>query len=164
MLSFKPAFLLSFLTLIKKLFSSSLFSAIRVLSSAYPKVKVKVVQSWSTLCNPMDYTVHGFLQARILEWAAVPFSRGSFESRDWTQVFHISSGFFTSWDIRESQDTGVGGLSLLQWIFLTQESNWSLLHCRWILYQLSYQRSISEVVGISSGSLRNYRLLMVARP
>ena len=39
------------------------------------------------------------------------------------------------------KNTGVDGLSLLQGIFLTQESNWSLLHCRWILYQLSYQFS-----------------------
>jgi len=37
------------------------------------------------------------------------------------------------------KNTGVGSLSLLQWIFLTQESNWGLLHCRWILYHLSYQ-------------------------
>ena len=54
------------------------------------------------------------------------------------------------------KNTGVASPSLLQWIFLTQESNQSLLHCRWILYQLSYQGSISEVVDISSGSLRNY--------
>ena len=39
------------------------------------------------------------------------------------------------------KNTGVGSLSLLKWIFLTQESNQSLLHCRWILYQLSYQGS-----------------------
>ena len=39
------------------------------------------------------------------------------------------------------KNTGMGSLSLLQGIFLTQESNWSLLHCRWILYQLSYQFS-----------------------
>ena len=39
------------------------------------------------------------------------------------------------------KNTGVDSLSLLQRIFLTQESNWSLLHCRWILYQLSYQGS-----------------------
>ena len=38
---------------------------------------VKVTQSCPTLCNPMDYTVHGILQARILEWIAIPFSRGS---------------------------------------------------------------------------------------
>ena len=41
------------------------------------KVKVKVAWSRPTLCNPMDYTVHGILQARILEWVAFPFSRGS---------------------------------------------------------------------------------------
>ena len=41
------------------------------------KVKVKVAQSCPTFCDPMDYTVHGLLQARILEWAAYPFSRGS---------------------------------------------------------------------------------------
>jgi len=40
------------------------------------KVKRKVAQSCPTLCDPMDYTVHGILQARILEWVAVPFSRG----------------------------------------------------------------------------------------
>ena len=60
------------------------------------KVKVKVAQSCLTLCDPMDYTVHGILQARILEWVAVPFSRGSSQPRDQTQVSHIAGGFFTS--------------------------------------------------------------------
>ena len=41
------------------------------------KVKVKLAQSCPTLCNPMNYTVHGILQARILEWVASPFSGGS---------------------------------------------------------------------------------------
>ena len=49
-------------------------------------MKVKVTQSCLTLCNPMDYTIHGILQARILEWVAFPFSRGSSQSRDQTQV------------------------------------------------------------------------------
>ena len=44
------------------------------------------------------------------------------------------------------KNTGVGSLSLLQWIFLTQESNWGLLHCRWILYQLSYQGSLLNIM------------------
>ena len=61
------------------------------------KVKVKVAQSCLTLCDPMDYTVHGILQARILEWVAFPFSRGSSQPRDRTQVSHIVGGFFTSW-------------------------------------------------------------------
>ena len=46
------------------------------------KVKVKVAQSCLTLCDPMDYTVRGILQARILEWIAFPFSRGSSQPRD----------------------------------------------------------------------------------
>ena len=52
-------------------------------------LKVKVTQSCSTLCDPMDYTVHGIFQARILEWVVVPFSRGSSQPRDQTQVSHI---------------------------------------------------------------------------
>ena len=58
--------------------------------------EVKVVQSCPTLCNPMDYTVHGILQARIMEWVAFPFSRGFSQPRDQTQVYHIVRGFFTS--------------------------------------------------------------------
>ena len=60
------------------------------------KMNVKVVQSCLTLCDPMDYTVHGILQARILEWVAFPFSRNSSQTRDRTQVSHIAGGFFTS--------------------------------------------------------------------
>ena len=56
------------------------------------------------LCDPMDYTVHGILQARILEWVAFTFSRGSSQSRDQTQVSHIAGGFFTSWAAREAQE------------------------------------------------------------
>ena len=64
-------------------------------------VKVKVTQSCPTLCNPMDYTAHRILQARILEWVAVPFSRGSSQPRDWTQVSRIVGDFFTSWATRK---------------------------------------------------------------
>ena len=46
---------------------------------------MKVTQSCLTLCDPVDYTVHGILQARILEYVAVPFSRGSSQPRDQTQ-------------------------------------------------------------------------------
>ena len=65
-------------------------------------MKLRVTQLCPTLCDPMNYTVHGILQARILEWVAFPFSRGSSQPR---------------------------------------ESNPGLLHCRWILYQLSLKRS-----------------------
>ena len=46
------------------------------------KVKVEVTQSYVTLCDPMDYRVHGILQARLLEWVAVPFSRGIFPTQE----------------------------------------------------------------------------------
>ena len=51
---------------------------------------VKVTQSCPTLCNPVDCTVHEILQARVLERVAVPFSRGSSQTRDQTQVYHIA--------------------------------------------------------------------------
>ena len=63
--------------------------------------KVKVTQSCLTLCDPMDYTVHGILQIRILEWVAFPFSRGPSQPRNLTRVSWIADGFFTNWAIRE---------------------------------------------------------------
>ena len=84
------------------------------------KVKTKLIKKkknfiWSTcqrkgnqhwlcpiLCDPKNYWVHGVLQARILEWAAVPFSRGSSQPTDWSQVSHTSGRFFTSWATREA--------------------------------------------------------------
>ena len=50
---------------------------------------MKVTQSCLTLCDPMDYTVHGNLQARILEWVAFTLSMGSAQLRDRTWVSHI---------------------------------------------------------------------------
>ena len=64
------------------------------------KVKMKIAQSCQLFANP--WTVHGILQARILEWVAFPFSRGSSQPRDRTQVSRIAGGFFTSWAIREA--------------------------------------------------------------
>ena len=61
---------------------------------------MKAAQSCPTLCDPMDYTVHGILQA---EMVAIPFSRGSSQPRDRTQVSWIAGRFFTSWGTREAQ-------------------------------------------------------------
>ena len=60
-----------------------------------PTSEVQVAQSCVTLCDPMDYTVLGIIQARILEWVAVPFFRGSSQPRDRTWVYCISGRFFT---------------------------------------------------------------------
>ena len=67
----------------------------------------KLLQSCPTLCSPMNCSppgssVPGILQARILEWVPIPFSRGSSQHRDWTLVSHIASRFFTLWDTREA--------------------------------------------------------------
>ena len=64
----------------------------------------KVTQSCLTLFDPMDYTIDGILQARILEWVVFPFSRGSSQPTDRTQVSHIAGRFFTSWATREAQE------------------------------------------------------------
>ena len=63
---------------------------------------MKVAQLCPTLRDPMDDTIYGILQARILEWVAFPFSRASSQPKDWTQVSRIAGGFFTSWAIREA--------------------------------------------------------------
>jgi len=73
----------------------------------YWKVKLLVTQSYLTLCDPMDCSspgssVHGILQARKFEWVAIPFSRGSSQTQDWTQVSCIADRFFTAWATREA--------------------------------------------------------------
>ena len=60
----------------------------------------EVAQLYLTLCDPMDgslpgSSVHGISQARVLEWVAIPFSRGSSQPRDCTRVSRTASGFFT---------------------------------------------------------------------
>ena len=102
------------------------------------QLKVKVAQSRPTLCNPMDNIVHGILQARILPFLSpgnLP-NQGSEPRSPTLQVDSLSAK-----PKGKPKNTGVGSLSLLQSIFLTQKSNQGLLHCRWIFYQLSYQGS-----------------------
>ena len=107
-------------------------------------LEVLVTRSCLTLCDPMDCSlpgssVHGILQARILEWVSISFSRGSSQLRDRTQVSHIAGGFFNIWTTREAQEYWKPIPS--PGIFLIQESNQGLLHCRRILYQRSYKEN-----------------------
>ena len=106
------------------------------------KVKVKVAQSCLTLCDPVVHTVRGILQARILEWVVFSFSRVSSQPRSPA----LQADSLPAEPQGKPKNTGVGSLSLLQRIFPTQESNQGLLHCRWILYQLSYQGSPTLMV------------------
>ena len=83
----------------------------------------------------------GLLQARILEWVAFPFSRGSSQPGIEPRSPALQADSLCAEPQGKPKNTGVGSLSLLQQIFLTQELNQGLLHCRRILYQLSYQES-----------------------
>ena len=77
--------------------------------SSFPAIEVKwneVTQSCPTLCDPMDCSlpgssIHGIFQARVLEWGAMSFSRGSSWPRDWTWVSRIVGRRFTIWASRE---------------------------------------------------------------
>ena len=69
--------------------------------------KVLVTQLCPTLCDPMDYgppgsSVHGSLQARLLEMVAIPFSKGCSQPRDWTLIFCTAGRFFNIWATREA--------------------------------------------------------------
>ena len=105
------------------------------------RVKVKVAQSCLTLCNPVDYTVHGILQARILEWVAFPSSRGSSQPRIEPRSPALQVDSLPAEPPGKPKNTRVGSLSLLQRIFLIQGSNPGLPHCRQVLYQLSHRAS-----------------------
>ena len=128
-------------------FCSSLMPAHALLYLGRAFHCVLATQACLTLCDPMDCSppgssVHGILQARILEWVTISFSRGSSWPRDRTWVSCTASGFLTFWATYSpwnypGQNTGVGYLSLLQRIFPTQGLNPGLLHCRQILYQLN---------------------------
>ena len=140
-----------------------------------------VVKSQSLVqlfCDLIDYSllgffVHGISQARILEWVAISFSRGSSWPRDQTHMGMCAAHMLshsakwlclvsqtcpTLWDPTDcsppgssvhgdspGKNTGVGCHALLQGNILTQESNPSLLHCRRILHHLSYQGSLGCV-------------------
>ena len=90
----------------------------------------------------MDYKVHGILQARILEWVAILFSRGSSQPRDQTQISPLCRQIL-------HQLSHQGSPRILEWVAYPFSSGSSplrnrtggLLHCRRILYQLSYQGS-----------------------
>ena len=112
-------------------------------------------------CSPLGSSVHGILQERILEWIAIPFSRGSSWPRDRTQVSCIAGRFFTSWATREAQEYSQSLLKsmsiksampsnhLIPCLFLpsifpsiTDFSNESAIHITWPKYW-SFNFSIS---------------------
>ena len=80
-------------------------------------LKVLAAQSCLTLCDPMDCSssdssVHGILQARILEWATIPFSRGFWQTKDWIWAFHTAGRFFIIWTTREPNRSSLATCSI----------------------------------------------------
>ena len=94
------------------------------------KVKVLVAQLCPTLCNPMNCSppgpsVYGILQAKILEWVAVPFSRGSSWPRDQIWVSCIAGKFFTVWATREAL-TNMRVAKMMHYGFKTERNKMKL--------------------------------------
>ena len=123
-----------------------------------------VAQLYLTLCDPMDCnlpgaSVHGILQARILERVAMPppgdLPNLGIEPRSST----LQADSLPSEPPGKPKNTGMGSLSLLQGIFLIQELNWGLLLCRLIVYQLSYQGSPTRLHNGSQNGNKSQKSL-----
>ena len=120
-----------------------------------------VTQSCPTLCDPMGCSlpgssVHGDSPGKdtgvgchALLWGGLP--NPGIEHRSPA----LQADSLPSEPPEKPKNTGVGSLSLLQRIFLTQESNQDLLHCRWVLYQLSYQGSPGLGLGHDNKQVKN---------
>ena len=116
-----------------------------------------VAQSCLTVCNPVDcrspgFSVHGILHTRILEWVAMPFSRGSYRPRDQTWIFHKASRFFTIWATMD-QFSSVQSLSRV-WLFATP---WSAA-CQASL-SITNSRSLLKLMSIESMIPFNHLIL-----
>ena len=94
-----------------------------------------VARSCLILCDPMDYTVHGVLQARILEWVAFR-SPGDLPNTGIKPRSPLQADPSPGEPQGKPKNTAMGSLSLLQWIFPTQKSNPGFLHWRRILYSV----------------------------
>ena len=106
-------------------------------------------------CNPTDHSSpgfsgHGIFQARILEWVAMPFSRGSFQLRNWTWVSHMTSIFFIIWTTRETPEKSIQGLKRRVASVSGSDHN-AILGKSWIFLPL-----FSNLVSLAPFGLRNW--------
>ena len=113
----------------------------RIKSSHMPYIWCKLYWFWNWLKFPDTIWVGLREIMKATGVGSRSTLQGIFPAQGQSQVSHIAGGFFTSWATRETQEYWSGSLSLLQRIFQTQKSNQGLLHCRQIVYQLSYQGS-----------------------
>ena len=112
-------------------------------------------QSHPILCDPMDYippgsSVHGDSPGKNIGVDCHAFLQGIFPTKGLNLKPAVQAGSLLFEPPGKPVNTGVHSLTLLQSIVLTQESNWGLLHCRHILYQLSYQGSPTSFILICS--------------
>ena len=112
--------------------------------------EVRVTQLCPTLCDPMEYTIHGILQAIILEWIAFPFSRVSFQPRDQIQLSCIGGRFFSSWATRKAQEYW-SGLPIPSPALSSQHRNLTGLSCivggfftNWAISEVPYREHIKK--------------------
>ena len=110
------------------------------LSSVYCRC-VLVARSCLTLCHPVGCSppgssVHGILQAMVLEWVAISFSRGTSQSRNWTQVSHTAGRYFTDWATWETQPRDQGWVFCMAGRFFTIWAISKPLYCKGIMKML----------------------------
>ena len=92
--------------------------------------------------SPLDYTVHGILQTRILKWVAFPFSSGSSQRRDQTQDSHIAGRFFTSSPAPKFKSISSLALSFLHSPTLTS------IHDYWKNHSLARKTFVGRVMSL----------------
>ena len=115
--------------------------------------KWKLLSHVQLFVTPMDYTV---LQARILKWVALPFSRGSSQPRERTQVSHIAGGFFTSWATRAVYFIALT-FTVLFIVLYTFIKIMVTVYCSWYIYRsrsslILLSQEIYVFVGVPGGS------------
>ena len=117
-------------------------------------------------CSPPGSSVHGILQARIVEWVAYPFSRASSQPKDWTQVFCIAGGFFTSWATREAHSLGFLKFILFNQRIIALQYYVGFSHTStWISHRYTYVSSLLNPVLTNAcisliQTLWRYRMLL----
>ena len=117
----------------------------------------EITQSCPTLCDPSDCSlpgssVHGIFQARVLEWGAIAFSRGSYPLRTWPGSSALAGRFSTDWDMREAQIRPVCGLLIAVSILQLSDKHSVMLRILHLIITLSLFLNLLQTLHISKCS------------